>query len=179
MQYRPKQIGDAEVRYALIQKGNRMLFVVGLNPSTADTEKPDPTMQSVMRIAEYNGYDGFVMINLYPKRATAPKDLPQACDPVLHRNNLEYIKKVLVELVPFDVRKGTSQEGDVDVWLAYGNNIDRRDYLLECLRDIIKVFEPHHPRWYHINSLTGKGHPRHPLYQKVGYLKNYQITESL
>ena len=110
MQYRPKQIGDAEVRYALIQKGNRMLFVVGLNPSTADTEKPDPTMQSVMRIAEYNGYDGFVMINLYPKRATSPKDLPQACDPVLHRNNLEYIKKVLVELVPFDVRKGTSQE---------------------------------------------------------------------
>lgn len=150
MQYRPKQIGDAEVRYALIQKGNRMLFVVGLNPSTADTEKPDPTMQSVMRIAEYNGYDGFVMINLYPKRATAPKDLPQACDPVLHRSNL-----------------------------AYGNNIDRRDYLLECLRDIIKVFEPHHPRWYHINSLTGKGHPRHPLYQKVDYLKNYQITESL
>ena len=43
MQYRPKQIGDAEVRYALIQKGNRMLFVVGLNPSTADTEKPDPS----------------------------------------------------------------------------------------------------------------------------------------
>ena len=74
MQYRPKQIGDAEVRYALIQKGNRMLFVVGLNPSTADTEKPDPTMQSVMRIAEYNGYDGFVMINLYPKRATAEKE---------------------------------------------------------------------------------------------------------
>jgi len=156
-----------------------MLFVVGLNPSTADTEKPDPTMQSVMRIAEYNGYDGFVMINLYPKRETAPKDLPKECDPVLHRNNLEYIKQILVELVPFDARKGTSKEGDVDVWLAYGNNIDRRGYLLECLRDIIKVFEPHQPRWYHINSLTGKGHPRHPLYQKVDYLKDYHITESL
>lgn len=159
MHYNPSQIGDDEVRYALVQEGKRTLFVVGLNPSTADATKPDPTMQSVLRIAEFNGFDGFIMINLYPKRATFPKDLPREHDEQLHQSNLAKIKELL---------RGRN---NVEVWLAYGDNIGRRTYLATCLRDIEKVFEPHNPKWYHINTLTSKGNPRHPLYQKVDTFK--------
>ena len=70
MQYNPTQIGDDKNRFALIQKGKRTLFVIGLNPSSADSSTPDPTMQSVLRIASYNGFDGYIMLNLYPLRAT-------------------------------------------------------------------------------------------------------------
>ena len=153
----PKEHTD--VRYALVQKGKKMLFIVGLNPSRADEKKPDPTMRKVVSIAEHNGYDGFVMINLYPLRATKPKNLPKECNLELHKQNLAYIEKYL------------SGRDQVDVWLAYGNNANRRPYLLSCLKDIVRVFEPHHPQWLYINALTSKGYPRHPLYQKVDKLK--------
>ena len=76
MDYKPFQIGDKTNRFALVQEGQRTLFVIGLNPSTADSLTPDPTMKAVLRIAEYNHFDGFIMINLYPLRATEPSDLP-------------------------------------------------------------------------------------------------------
>ena len=75
MNYHPRQIGNKTERYALIQEGKRDIFIIGLNPSTADETKPDPTMRRTMQIAEFNGYDGFIMLNLYPQRSTKPKDL--------------------------------------------------------------------------------------------------------
>ncbi len=163
MQYCPSQIGDAVVRYALVQEGKRTLFVLGLNPSTADATQPDPTMQSVLRIAEFNGFDGFIMINLYPLRATFPKDLPKAYDETLHQSNLAKLRDLL------------EGRDNVEVWLAYGDNVEYRKYLRSCLRDIVKVFEPHNPKWYHIQTLTAKGNPRHPLYKKVEAFKEYKF----
>ena len=94
MNYHPKQIGDNKTRYALIQEGQKTIFVIGLNPSTANESSPDPTMQFTMRIAEYNGYDGFIMLNLYPLRATKPKDLPKDIDIELHNQNLREIENL-------------------------------------------------------------------------------------
>lgn len=163
IQYHPEQIGDDEVRYALVQEGKRTLFVVGLNPSTATSDTPDPTMQSVLRIAEYNGYDGFIMINLYPKRATQPYNLPKEFDKELHESNLQTIQKLL------------EGRNEINVWLAYGANANRRDYLIPCFEDIVKVFAPYNPKWFYINTLTKEGFPPHPLYQKVDYFKEYPM----
>lgn len=167
MQYTPSQIGDCNVRYALVQNGKRTLFVIGLNPSTADASKPDPTMKAVLRIAEYNGFDGFIMINLYPLRATFPKDLPKQYDEQLHKSNLINIEKLL---------KGRN---NIDVWLAYGDNALSRKYLIPCLEDIVKVFTPYNPKWYYIDTLTQKGMPKHPLYKKTDFLKEYSIKKQI
>lgn len=163
MQYHPIQIGDNKVRFALVQEGHRTLFVIGLNPSTADKSKSDRTMQATMRIAQYNGYDGFIMFNLYPLRATNPKDLPKEFDKELHERNLAEIDILLQNLQ------------NVDVWLAFGAYANNRKYLLQCFKDIVKVFEQHNAHWYYINELTKSGFPPHPLYQKTSLFKQFQF----
>ena len=67
-------IGDKDnVRCALVQKGEKkILYVIGSNPSTADDTKKDPTMTKVLKFAESNGFDGYVMLNLYPQKSTSP-----------------------------------------------------------------------------------------------------------
>ena len=57
-------------RFVLEQPGEKMLLVVGLNPSNADETHPDLTMHKVMGFAEGGGYDGFAMLNLSSERAT-------------------------------------------------------------------------------------------------------------
>jgi len=86
--------GDS-VRYALIKEGKRMIYVFGVNPSTATDSIPDPTMRKVIRFAGNNGFDGFAMMNLYPLRSTNPNALPKEIDPGLHIKNLQVIKEVI------------------------------------------------------------------------------------
>ena len=47
-------------RFALGISSNKILFVFGLNPSTADNKDPDQTIKKIMVFAEKNGYDSFV-----------------------------------------------------------------------------------------------------------------------
>lgn len=61
---------DDQWRYTLGQSGKRPLLTIGLNPSTATQEKADPTVARVERIAKDKGFNGFVMLNLYPVRKT-------------------------------------------------------------------------------------------------------------
>ena len=62
-------------RFVLEQPGERMLLVVGLNPSTADETHPDPTVRKVVGFAEGGRYDGFAMLNLASERATDKRSL--------------------------------------------------------------------------------------------------------
>ena len=74
-------------RYTLGRSGARPLLVIGLNPSTATQEKLDPTVTRVEKVAQQCGFDGFVMLNLYPVRATDPKDLTPKVDAVAYERN--------------------------------------------------------------------------------------------
>ena len=76
-------------RFILGNKLEKPLFVVGLNPSTANEKVPDPTIRKVMGFAERKGFDSFVMLNLYPQRATNPNDLHQDIDNNLLSENLK------------------------------------------------------------------------------------------
>ena len=58
------------------------LAFIGLNPSTADHEIDDPTIRRCIGFAKSWGYGGFVMLNAYAFRATDPRDLFEAEDPV-------------------------------------------------------------------------------------------------
>ena len=63
-------------RYSLIHRfnplmgGNRLMLWIGLNPSTADEQKLDPTLTRIARFSEREGMDGFWMGNLFGMRAT-------------------------------------------------------------------------------------------------------------
>ncbi|MDO4315895.1 MAG: DUF1643 domain-containing protein, partial [Oscillospiraceae bacterium] len=74
----------SEYRYILGTRGERPLICVGINPSTAAPDALDPTLQSAQRIALANGYDSFLMFNVYAQRATRPDDMEPALNPLLH-----------------------------------------------------------------------------------------------
>ena len=141
--------GDG-VRFSLVRKGKRMLYVFGVNPSTATDTKSDPTMRKVIRFAELNGFDGFAMMNLYPLRSTNPYALPKNIDKELHHQNLEKIKRIIC-----------SDEKPI-VLLSFGNSICAAPYLKDCLRDIVSLLLPFGPQWKQIGAPTKWGNPRHP-----------------
>lgn len=141
-------------RYVLGTEGVNPLVVIGLNPSTADENEPDPTIRKVMGIAKGAKKDSFIMLNLYPQRATNPMDMDREFDIIKHENNIQNIKSIFREL----------QLTNFDVLLGFGNNIGARSYLLNCLKDIVAVLDEYQPRWNKTGDTTKYGHPRHPLY---------------
>ena len=66
-------------RYWLGCDGDKLLVVVGLNPSVATNEKSDLTAAKVKHISRAAGYDGFAIVNLYPQRSTLPQRLHRRC----------------------------------------------------------------------------------------------------
>ena len=159
-----RMTGDNDkVRYVLRKDGDRPLVVVGLNPSTANEAKADATMTRVMGIAERNGFDSFIMLNLYPQRTTDPAGLDRELNDALHQENLRQIKEALK-----DVSEPT-------VLLAFGNNIGLRPYLKTCLRDIVAAISDKCPRYVQAGTPTKWGNPRHPLYAGYPELTGFDI----
>lgn len=145
------------LRFALGKNGLNPLFVIGLNPSTADDKTPDRTINKVIGIADGAKLDGFVMLNLYPQRATNPGELDLHLNEDYHKHNLQEIKELI------------QNQNNITVLVAYGNNISSRTYLKQCLKDIYAVMKDANPIWMKTGELTKAGHPRHPLY--VSYTK--------
>ena len=54
-----------EYRYILGTRGKNPLICIGINPSTAKPDDLDNTLKSVERTAHFNGYDSFIMFNVY------------------------------------------------------------------------------------------------------------------
>lgn len=135
------------LRFTLGQKGEKILLVIGVNPSTADKEKSDMTISRVKKFTSLYAYDGFIMVNLYPKRATFPKDLPLTIDGELHLKNLMAIERAITE-------------SDA-VLCAWGNTIKVRKYLNKCYADVANLLNKYGLPCYCL-GLTNEGYPRHP-----------------
>ena len=73
----------SEYRYILGTRGKKPLICIGINPSTARPDALDNTLKSVERIALGNGFDSFIMFNVYAQRATSPDDMEKVCNPVV------------------------------------------------------------------------------------------------
>ena len=142
----------SEYRYILGTRGKNPLICIGINPSTARPDALDNTLKSVERIALGNGFDSFIMFNVYAQRATSPDDMEKVCNPLLHQENLEAFRYVL------------SISDKTAIWAAWGAIIEKRKYLPACVRDMLEVGNEYGAQWYCAGAITKKGHPHHPLY---------------
>jgi hypothetical protein len=70
-----------------------MLALVGLNPSTADELRDDPTIRRCIRFAKDWGFDGLYMLNAFGFRETDPKEMKRATDPI-GPENIYWISKI-------------------------------------------------------------------------------------
>lgn len=80
-------------RYRLIHEWSdmfttpRAIMWIGLNPSTADEEKLDPTLKRIRGFSRAWGYDRFIMTNAFAYRATKPPDMLKQKDPIGPEND--------------------------------------------------------------------------------------------
>jgi hypothetical protein len=123
---------------------------VGLNPSTADETRDDPTIRRCIRFARDWGYGGVVMVNLYAFRATKPTDLHVAAEPVGPGND-EALEEAAAAAGLI-----------VAAWGA-----DPGPHPLQPRR-VLRLVRPYGE--VHVLGLTKAGQPRHPLYMRADVL---------
>lgn len=152
-----------EYRYILGTRGVNPLVCIGINPSTAKPDDLDNTLKSVERTAKFNGYDSFIMFNVYAQRATNPKDMDGAFNECLHKENMNAFRYVM---------SSYEQGNKPAIWAAWGTIIEKRPYLIPCVKDMIEIGNEYGAEWFSVGKKSVKGHPHHPL-----YLKNNSPTE--
>jgi len=156
---------DNKYRYALGTKGENTLYCIGVNPSTATPEKYDPTITRVSHVAMKNGFDSFVMLNVYPLRETNPDDLPEVPDWQIHNINMDAVLKA--------IKDGST------IWAAWGDLINKRPWLIDCRDAILKLTKMYKKNihWVKMGELTRSGNPRHPLYLKCQPFSEYRVVK--
>ncbi len=122
-----------------------LVMIIGLNPSTADARKNDPTIRRCISYAHDWNYGGLVVTNLFAYRATYPTDLKDATDPVGPRNDA-WIRRMAGQ-----VETIVAAWGNDGAWLGRSATLRRVfDGRLRCLR------------------INAGGDPAHPLYLPAG-----------
>ena len=159
-------------RYLLGTGGSRPLFVIGLNPSTADDKVPDRTMRKVMTFADNGGFDSFIMLNLYPQRTPYPHKVHATIDMFLHKEN---VKKIVNTLLIYS---------NPTILASWGQTIRIRPFFIDCLKDIFEATNNLNINWLKIGEPTSGNHPRHPSrapykfgltsFDIIDYLKYYK-----
>lgn len=143
---------DNTCRYILGQPGKKTLCCFGINPSTAEPNNLDNTVRSVASLSEKKGFDGWIMLNVYPQRATNPNDMHEVLDTTMHERNVKHIAALI------------EQYENLVFWAAWGTIIQKRSYLFQCLLDIYGVTTQSNIPWITIGKRSKVGHPHHPLY---------------
>lgn len=133
-------------RYSLGRMWDRrkpLLGIIGLNCSTADATKNDPTVTREIMFAVRDGFGGLLKGNVFAYRATDPKAMmAQGFDAIGPDNDrhIQVISCVSGKLVA--------------AWGVHGSFLDQDRHIAELLR---------HKELFSFGS-TKEGHPKHPLY---------------
>ena len=157
-------------RNLIAELSDKALLVCMLNPSTADDEVNDPTIDSVCRLAKNNGFSKLLVINLFAIRATEQQNMWMHKDPI-GPENWDTWQRVLEELDPAK---------DV-VALAWGRP-PKKSYIDKYAEALTQAS-------YQLSQWNGKimtwitnvdGSPRHPLYIKADTLLiDYSLEQYL
>jgi len=130
-------------RYILWRTWDDRLPVVafiGLNPSTADEMNDDPTVRRCCGFAKAWGFGGIYMLNLFAFRATDPKKMKEAPDPIGPEND------IAISIHAFKAGKVVFCWGNHGAFMGRGK----------------AVMEKIHPA--EVFGFTKQGEPKHPLY---------------
>jgi len=123
--------------------GSRALFVM-LNPSTATEVQNDPTVERCERRARALGHGAFRVCNIFAYRATDPRVMRAAPDPVGPLNDAAI------------VAGADWADAVVCAWGTHGAHLDRGRTVEDLLRATRKPL--------HHLGLSKGGFPKHPLY---------------
>ena len=94
--------------------------------------------------------------------------MERQCNLVLHRENMEAFRYLL------------SIGSRPAVWAAWGAIIEKRDYLADCVAEMLAISRDYGARWLCAGPLSRKGHPHHPLYlRKDEKLRDFDAEEYL
>jgi hypothetical protein len=115
--------------------------VIGLNPSTADEVSDDPTIRRCIDFAFRWGYGALYMTNLFAFRATLPKDMKRASDPIGPDND-QWIHKTALNAGKV-----------IAAWGNHGTYLHRDQFVCALVRNLY---------CFRITSKTAM--PEHPLY---------------
>lgn len=129
------------------ERGNRLgeyLMVIGLNPSTADETKDDPTIRRCIGFAKRWGFSALCMTNLFAWRDTKPANMMVAQEPVGFDNG-----KWLCEIA----------EGAGMILAAWGKDGKFKSRDRQVLSAIRAIGKP-----VHCLKQNKDGSPMHPLY---------------
>ena len=146
---------DGRYRYLLIREwgdGPLVIFAM-LNPSTADAEKDDPTIRRCMRFAHTWGFSGIIVVNLFGFRATSPKALLKADDPVGEGNHYAWIRTI--ELARAREQPVNHKPDLVCAWGTNGSYMNQDE-------EVLGWAELEDARTLCLGR-TKDNHPRHPL----------------
>ncbi len=134
-------------RYTLWRRWDGALgvvMIIGLNPSTADASRDDPTVRRCIGYARDWGYGGLFLTNLFAFRATLPAAMKAAANPIGPDNDQHLLAVAGVAALR------------VAAWGVGGQHRGRAAAvaaMLPCL---------------HCLRLSRDGHPMHPLYLPRG-----------
>lgn len=125
---------------------DKHVLVCGLNPSTADAERDDPTSRRVIGFARRERATRLTMVNLYAARTTDPRGLKDFDDPVGTANDQVITDAARhADLIIAAWGKPPGKAGEA-----------RAKRVLELLTAAGDV--------YRLGPATKEGHPPHPLY---------------
>lgn len=123
------------------------VFVM-LNPSTADANQDDPTIRRCISFSKREKAGGLIVVNLFAFRATNPRELKTADDPV-GKENARSIGEALI-------LSAAAGRPAICAWGANKLAIPQADRLKRRARDATAKLVA--------LRLTKSGAPEHPLY---------------
>ena len=141
--------------------GFRLLLFVGLNPSTADADRDDPTLRRLQAFALDWGYHHLVVLNLFGRISASPAALCRCRDPVGQ----------CADSVLSSWFGRWSDAPSWDLWLGWGEagSLHARDQQVgRMLSDALALRVQGAPPL--VIGTTRNGQPRHPLYVAGGKL---------
>lgn len=139
--------------HAIGRKGARKLIVIGLHPGLETSgQHEDGALTKVAHVAHEHGFDGFVMLYLYPVRCQALGTLPLSENTKAWHENLEFIDSFL------------AGEPEPVVWAAWGTSVMSRKYFLAAAEQLIILARKYPVQWKHLGPLSSVGHPLPPAH---------------
>lgn len=142
-----------QYRYALYRAwaSPPLCVFIMLNPSTADADLDDPTIRRCVSFAQREACGGLWVVNLFAFRATEPKDMKAASDPIGPDNSAALEKTLLrARMCGYPV---------IAAWGAHGTYKAADVFVAELAKK--------HQITLQCFGVTGAGQPKHPLYIKA------------